>query len=76
MPSHVDPVFPDHIRVPGTAQSAPKPPRRFKRDNAKACAAQQDIAVHHRLNQARLAIARISSGSERALARASCLRKS
>ena len=69
LPSHVDPVFPDHIR---SARHC----RRSKRDNAKACAAQQDIAVHHRLNQARLAIAQISCGSEWTLARASCLRKS
>ena len=67
---------PDHITGARHCTVGAQTPRRSKRDNAKACAAQRDIAVHHRLNQARLAIARISRGSERTLARANCLRKS
>ena len=54
--------------------SAPKPPLRSNRDDANACAAQHARAVHQRRNHALLAARRISLGSERALARAKCLR--
>ena len=62
--------------VVGTLPSAPKPPRRSSNDMANACAAQHDNAVHQRLNHERRATARISGGSDLALARARCRKKS
>ena len=58
----------------GISPSAPKPPLRSNRDDANAWAAQHARAVHQRRNHAFLAARRISLGSERALARAKCLR--
>ena len=60
--------------VDGSAPSDPRPPRRSNKENANAWAAQHAKAVHHRLNHALLAAARISRGSDRALAWANCLR--
>ena len=53
-----------------------KPPRRSNSDIANACAAQHDNALHQRLNQERRATARISGGSDLALAWARCRKKS
>ena len=62
--------------VVGTSPSAPRPPRRSSSDIANVCAAQHGNAVHQRLNQERRATARISGGSDLALARARCRKKS
>ena len=67
---------PTTSEVDGNSPSAPCPPRRSNNDIANACAAQQESAVLHLLNQARLATSLISRGSDRALALASCLKKS
>ena len=69
-------VVPDHTGGRWHCAISPRRPRRSISDVANACAAQHDHAVHHRLNQERRATARISLGSDLALARTRCLKKS